>query len=461
MLAATLHQTYSDGMDLEGLIIAWIAWTMSFCAWSTGIWFANRIRSGPLLIVMFVLMLSMILRPPIILLGLDYPIPAAWFNGYEYYTIAAGCLIATIWIILFLGFFVLARAIGAPSRGFLPLVERRLPIGPLSVGTFLVVGLATSLTIFLTIKAGGVAQFQFAVKIDKSLAGLYILRQINTIGLVMSILVLAYFSGKTCTTVAERKIRRHGILFAASLLLLGFANNYAWANRYIIAIALLGTGVMWHLHVKRISLLKAGFLGMGVFAVLQSLRALRFSMFSDVAGRNVDPNFNFWTEISLSLHLQEFDAMLLAIRDVGERFDFREGQDFVNGFLSWIPRFLYPSKEPFDVGLWLRQAYDPTQVNGWPPSIPAAWYVNFGSIGVILGTLISGVVLAIFDAHYRDTRNPWNATMGAMLTLLMAGAGIQTGFPQQIVLTFIPIWLLSLGLRATPRRIAFSRQDYA
>jgi len=448
-------------MNLEGQIIAWLAWAMSFWAWGAGFWIAYRIRSGALLITMSVLMLSMIIRPPIILLGLDYPIPAGWFDGYEYHTIALGCLLATIWIVLFLGFFILARAIGMPRRGLLPLVERPLPITPLSVVTALVVGAATLLTAYLILKAGGLARFQFAVKIEKGMAGLYILRQINTLGIVMSILVLAYFGGKTCATAAERKIRRRGLLFAGTLLFIGFANNYAWANRYTIAIALLGTGVMWHLHVKRISFLKAGILGVSTFAALQSLRALRFAMFSDVVGRDVDPNFNFWTEISLSLHLQEFDAMLLAIRDVGEKFDFRHGQDFINGLLSWIPRFLYPSKEDFGLGQWLRQAYDPTQVNGWPPAIPAAWYVNFGSIGIILGALISAVVLATFDAHYRDTRNPWNATMGAMLTLLMAGSGIQTGFPQQIVLTLIPIWLLSIGLRATPQRIVFSRRSYS
>ena len=145
----------------------------------------------------------------------------------------------------------------------------------------------------------------------------------------------------------------------------------------------------------------------------------------------------------------------------GDKFDFRNGLDFINGLLSWIPRFLYPSKEAFDVGSWLRQVYDPTQVNGWPPSIPAAWYVNFGPIGILLGTMISGMAIATFDAHYRDTRTPWNATMGAMLTLLMAGSGIQTAFPQQIVLTLIPIWLLSIGLRATPQRIVLSRRSYS
>lgn len=444
-------------MNLEGQIIAWLAWAMSFCVWSAGFWLAFRARSGPLLITMLVLMLSLILRPPIILLGLDYPIPANWFDGYEYHTVAVGSLIATVWITLFLGFFSLARAVGMPRRGLLPLVERPLPIGPLLVVTVLVVGVSTLITGYLVLKAGGMAHFQVAVKIEKSLAGLYVLRQINTIGIVMSILVVAYFGGRTCTTAAERKIRRRGLIFATILLFIGFANNYAWANRYNIAIALLATGVMWHLHVTRISLMKAAILAMIAGAALQSLRALRFVMFSEIAGRDVDPNFNFWTEISLSMHLQEFDAMLLAIRDLGSKFEFRYGQDFINGLLSWIPRSLMPSKEGFHVGTWLRQAYDPTQVNGWPPSIPATWYVNFGSIGIVLGTMISGVVLATLDAHYRDTRNPWNATMGAMLTLLMADGGVQTGFPQLIVLALFPIWMLSVGLNVTPKKIIFSR----
>lgn len=442
-------------MDTENLILAWLSWMQSACVWGFGFWFAYRLRSGPLIISMLVLLMSMILRPPIILLGLDFPIPASWFDGREYGTVALGSLFATVWIALFLGFFYLARGIGMPSRGLLPVMRRPLPIATLSIVTVLIVGVSGLITAYLVYRSGGVARFQVAVKLDKSLTGFYALRQFSTLGIVTSILILAHFAGRHPQTALERRIRRRGLVFAGGLILIGFLNNYAWANRYNIAIALLGIGVMWNLHVRRITLVKALILGGIAIAALQSLRALRFDMFSEVMGRDVDPNFNFWQEISLSMHLQEFDAMLLAIRDVGDKFDFRNGADFINGLLSWIPRSLLPSKESYHIGEWLRRVYEPTQVNGWPPSLPGAWYINFGFLGLFLGTLISGVVLAIFDAHYRDRHSPWNVTMGVMLPLLMTSGGVSMGFPQQIVLTLIPIWILAIGLRTRSRKAAF------
>ena len=229
-------------------------------------------------------------------------------------------------------------------------------------------------------------------------------------------------------------------------------SNYLWANRYNIAISVVCMMITWHVYVRKLSFARVLILGGGFLAILQGLRAMRFIFFSDIVGRNVDPNFSFWQEISLSLHLSEFDAMMLALRDVGERFNFRYGADFYNGLLSWIPRSLLPSKESFHIGEWLRQAYDPSQVNGWPPSIPAAWYVNFGILGIPLGAMISGYLFATFDAHYGRRESAWNAVLGVMLVLMMTGGGLSMGFPQQIVLSLIPLWIIALLMRSLGRK---------
>ncbi len=444
-------------MVSEELILAWLAWFISLTVWIAGFWISNRERNAAMLVSMAALFLSMIVRPPIILLGLDYPIPPGWFDGYEYYTVAQGSLFAAAWIFLLVLFYQLAAGIGMPQSGLLPKVRRDLPIAPLIIVTTAIVALAALITVVLVIASGGISSFQVAVKLDKSLTGAYVLRQLSTIGIILSLLLIVHFAQKEHV---EKNVRanRAGLYYGFALLLVGLANNYAWANRYYIAIALLGLGLIWHLNIRRISFLRSIFLLGGVIAALQGLRTIRFALFSDVVGRDINPNFSFWREISLSMHFAEFDAMLLAIRDVGERFDFRAGKDFVNGLLSWIPRFLYPSKESFHIGEWLRQVYDPTKVNGWPPSLPGAWYVNFGLSGILLGTLISGVVLAVFDAHYRNRRSPWDATMGVMLPLLMTGGGVSMGFPQQIVLTLFPVWMISVGLRTVRPRIRIGRR---
>jgi len=284
-----------------------------------------------------------------------------------------------------------------------------------------------------------------------------VVRHIGTLGIILTMVALMAY-GKINIDLPRRHKKSFLFFVSGIFLFLGLFTNFLWGNRYYIALILIGCVFSWHYYVKKLSITKVLTFSIASVSCLQGLRTLRFYLFSETVGRDVMSELPFWQEISLSLHLQEFDAMLLAIRDVGDRFDFRMGADFVNGLLSWVPRFLYPDKETFHIGGWLRQVYEPTTVNGWPPALPGAWYINFGSLGIFLGAVISGWVLAVFDAHYRTASSAWSAVMGIMLPLLMASGGISTGFPQQVFMTVFPLWVLCILVQKTPR-VAISSKD--
>jgi oligosaccharide repeat unit polymerase len=411
-------------------------------------WFLKR-NNITAVAVLIVLASQVYVRPIIFFMGFDEPFPYEFLGGNNWELITMGLLLATAWIVLFsIAHIILYKPL-IPFAPLLPQVNVQINSKILFAIALFTTLLGLILTSKLILSSGSIGNFMFQVKIEKAFAGSYVIRGISIVSAIFSVLSILYYEKKA----KDENIKlRKMVYFSAILFLINLSINYFWGNRYNIAMLTFALGIGWHYYIKRISMVRLIVLVIIAASILQSLKSIRIDVVSSALGRNVNSNHSFWLDISTSLHLSQFDAFILAFRDAGDRFPFREGKDFINGLLAWIPREFYPEKETFYIGGWFRRVYQPETVNGWPITTIGSWYVNFGIFGIVFGSILSGIFASVFDASYRIvSRSYWQAAVAPSMALLMFDGGVGTGFVQNFVLIMIPIYLLSFVLNKTGR----------
>lgn len=431
--------------------IAVIAWALGFSLTATAlsIFWQNARVAG--VAVCMILMVQIYVRPLMFFAGVDSPAPYGWFDDNPWGLMATSLMVAGAWVsVLTVTYLAVWRIL--PQRGLLPQAPTESNMTLIKWAAISVTVLNILFTSLLILQYGGIAPFVFAVKIGKQLNGSYVFREIGTLAVAIS----AY--GLLCSARPAGPDHRskRGTQLMIVLILMNFTVNYMWGNRYNLAILSLALGVAYHYYVRKFTVLEIVSYILVLGGTLEGLKIIRNALVSEVVGRDISSDLNFWYQISASLHFNQMDAYMLALRDAGDKFDFRNGQDFVNGLLSWVPRSILPNKETFQIGGWFRRVYEPLKVNGWPITIIGDWYVNFGAFGIVFGGILSGLVTAIIDAAYRDVRNnPWAAAAGASIAFTMLDGGLDFGFPQRIVLLLIPLWLFTVYLRVfSQKRVA-------
>lgn len=416
-----------------------------------------------------ILLITTNLRQILFFTGLDKPHPQNQFMPTEWELISIANFTLITWLVIVLLSYQINAPLGRliaplfPARDPQPDLERKprgVFIAVLVPFIFSVGGTAALIMAF-----GGFANFTYAVKVSKELQGFYIIR---SVGVLTSILAFyAVLSSMNFHKERRAKLPRTTIVYAI-MVVLTLAATFAWGNRYTLAMIFLGYMMAWHLYVRRLNLIIIVILGASAIALLQGLKLVRLQLVSNVTGNESTVASNIWLNLSLSLHLVEFDALMLALRDAGTLFDFRGARDFVNGLLSWLPRSIYPAKETFQIGGWFRRIYEPWTVNGWPITTPGSWYVNFAIWGIPIGAWISGIVMRGFDTAFRLVKeSAWQASVGPLMALFLIEGGINTGFPQKIFLYFIPLYLVLVWInvlsrkRKSPSTSSFRRINYA
>lgn len=397
-------------------------------------------------VVLIVLGIQVFFRPVLFFFELDTPFPYSHFSEYEWDLLSTAMLVTLLWLMVFKISYIGSYSAVRPLSGFLPRVNNFKSANFMS---FTVLG-ATAASVLITaqfvLQSGSISQFMYDVKVGKEFAGLYVFRQICIIAALFAGFCVVY-AGKL---KQEDKSKAAKLLFTLSLfaLFINFATLYTWANRHYMTMIAIGTLIGWSFYVARISFLKLAIIGFIAVFLLLELKDLRADNFAAARGSEVIRNYSFWLDISTSLHFNQLDAFMLALRDAGNLFDFRNGRDFYNGLISWIPRSILPEREAHNVGAWFRQVYQPTVVNGWPITVMGSWYVNFGVFGILLGSAVSGIVCAIFDNAFRNPfASAWNAVIGAGIALLMFDGGVNTGFVQGFFLVIIPLHILAWLIR--------------
>jgi hypothetical protein len=413
------------------------------------------------LAVLAILIPQVYARPLLFFLGLDTPYPYNYFGETEWGSAALALLITTLWAGLFFASHHIFYQPLKPFRRLLPDVRCAIKPARLLTVAFGVTALGVMLTWMEIAKQGSLVRFIYAVKIGKEMAGSYVIREISVVAAIMCILAIIICVREARTLRSSR--RRWQAWFAFGLFIVNLAFNYAWGNRYNIAMLMAVFGLGWHYSVTRLNLYRVGMYVLLAGTALQLLKGVRNAAVEDALGREIIRGQSFWLDVSTSLHFNQFDAFMLALRDAGELFPIREGKDFINGLLSWVPRAWFPEKETFHIGGWFRRLYEPTKANGWPITTMGSWYVNFGFFGIVAGAVISGMVAAVFDGAYRRAKLlPWHAVIGSGLAFLMFDGGVPPGFVQKIFLLVIPLAALSfvlstrIRLRAKPRHFPMS-----
>lgn len=427
----------------------WLAALIWFCSLLiTGAYLFRLAQADQITGLCVLSMLAAIfhVRPLLFFLRLDSPAPDWLFYDY-WYLVALASAAGLAWIIVF----ILAHALlTLPQKAIaklFPAADARINMKLLIVVCVLLTLFGVAINLSLIRQEGAVEDFIWAVKREKSFSGLYVIRQICVLSALVCLTALIGSARDTLIATPSRR-RQLPIFLGAFLVGLIAANlgaNFMWGNRFNIAMFLVVAIVAYHTYVRKISIAELVVLICLSGALLHSLRILReLIVYSGQSQETVLAQMSFLRGLSFSLHFSEYDALMLVIRDVGNLFQFRQGEDFLNGIVSWIPGFLWEGKpSTFHVGPWLRQVYEPDRINGWPVTVVGAWYVNFGIIGIFVGAMLSGLVVGALDRCYRNSHNnPWHAVLAPAFGLFLFDGGLNTGFPQYLVLYVLPIALL-------------------
>lgn len=397
-----------------------------------------------------------IFRQLIYYFSLDQPYPQEFFNYTEWSLILQANMVCIAWVAVLFASYIAFTPAAHLFTSLLPSGPHFSVEKPRGVWVIVLAPLCFAIvgTLYLVFQSGSIAQFLYDSKVAKDLRGLFIFQEATTVSSILALygFVICLDKEKRGVASITRESMWYFFIIVASMIV-----NYIWGNRYNIALMAVSSGIVWHYWVKNVSLFKAIIYAVLAMVVLEALRNLRGELVSSATGQTFSNYSNPWLSVSTALHFVEFDALMLALRDTGHLFDFRHGQDFINGLLSWIPRSIYPDKETFNIGPWFRRVYQPHIINGWPVTTMGAWYVNFGYWGIFLGAALSGCVLRVFDLAFKGLKNdPWQAVIGVCLAIFMFEGGVNTGFPQKVFLLILPLswascWLRMMNRRAQPR----------
>jgi hypothetical protein len=141
---------------------------------------------------------------------------------------------------------------------------------------------------------------------------------------------------------------------------------------------------------------------------------------------------------------------LTQVARVVEEDGFLEGGTLDYLGVAFIPRALWPEKPTIAKGAWfalrIGQANvmpDGQIVNSINMTIPGELYLNFGWMGVFLGLMLFGAIIAILWSRtdfWRDSRNVLGSAYGYYL--LWIWLGFSLGADLQIIVTLIAMYLV-------------------
>lgn len=417
-------------------------------------------------------------RPLMIVLGLDTPFPETLFfsgNTESAFTTTLLALSAYL-IVLALGILVITRS---RIHGWAPFfVSRDISIIRARRVTLILTVLASLLSAYLVVQYGGVGALINAAKVEKSLAGLYILRTIPAVGAVVA--------AATFLDARKRGAGRTAIIG----LLCAVANAgyvFLWGSRSLVVI--IGAIIILGLQPRKPAWMQRGsgrpvaesgnlegetvttmpkarlnqrprivvrviVTVLLVVAVAGGLRMARDTLTHGEV-QDVYASASIWRQMSLGTNSTYFDAAMLSFRDWPQPYEFRNGEDFVNGTLGVVPRFLWENKpEAIAPGQWFRQVYEPQKVNGWPMGAAALWYLNFGWPGLLVGGLITGLSLGLIAAaQRRKPGNGFNTSVAVVVGIYVLGLGWDSETIMRGILWLVPLWLVVRYIAPPARRV--------
>lgn len=411
--------------------------------------FGRALVRGPRdIVLVFLLVLSQfyVLRPVVLVLGLDGPSPDEQFTTAESAAVLTRTVLGVvIYLVVVLAGVAVVRRSGA--RGWGPFVRGEVDLRRALGVTLLLTALGTAISLALLWRFGGIDGVVTAAKVDKALAGLFFLRAVPALGAIVAV-----------GTYLEARGQRASRMLTSVALVCAFLNAasvFLWGSRSLLVVVaatmVLGlsrrgvrntgwrpSGVgRWQIVVR---LTTAALL---VITIAGGLRMTRDTLINGEV-QDVYAQAGPARQVSLSLNATYFDAAMLAGRDWPAAHDYRYGQDFATGLLGLVPRVLWEGKpDAIAPGVWFRQAYEPEKINGWPMGAAGLWYLNFGVLGLVLGAMLSGLLLGCLSAaQLRRPDNGFNTAVTVAVGIYVVGLGVDSDLLVRCVLWLVPLWLI-------------------
>jgi hypothetical protein len=155
------------------------------------------------------------------------------------------------------------------------------------------------------------------------------------------------------------------------------------------------------------------------------------------------------TQQTLLSRLSTINQLTQVVRVVEED-GFLDGSTLDYLGVAFIPRALWPEKPTIAKGAWFALRIGQANVmadgqimNSINMTIPGELYLNFGWMGVFIGLLLFGAVIAILWSRtdfWRDSRNVLGSAYGYYL--LWIWLGFSLGADLQIIVTLIAMYLV-------------------
>jgi hypothetical protein len=425
------------------VIVPLLAVLTSIVVW---VWVYHSLVHHPLdlmALTLYYLALQLLWRPLVLVVGLDTPFPTELFTAREPENLI---VLGQVVVVLFL------LGLWAGARWLSPLVGPARLLYPMSRGSLsprTLVLLAVALTaaafvatVLLWVRYGGPAGLIQAAKVNRDIVESRGLRSIPMLAALFGI--AAFFSVRRAPLVR---------LLALGLIALNGYLSWTWGARDVpvISVIALVAGSLIFGSVGRRAAVRRGwdwlgdprwrrrFLMVPVLALLLafSLRTARDTvLWGDLA-----PTIEGQSTVrmmAVATNNTFYDSLLLLLDDWPDEFDFRNGQDFIDGTVAAVPSALVPSQAPFvSPAVQLAQTYIDRN-NGFPATAAGDWYVNFGLLGVLLGGLVSGLIARAGQvALRRFLRDPlvWGFSLVFAVRI----------FPGGLWVTSLPKWV-GIGL---------------
>lgn len=405
------------------------------------------------MVLLFVLVFCLFygFRPLMFVLGLDVPYPTELFFPEEMPALLPSTLLA-LCLYLVAAMVGIAAVTRSGARGWAPFfASRETDLRRAMTVTLVLTAVGTVVSVYLMASYGGVGGVIVASKYDKALGGLYALRSVSGVGAIVAV-----------TTFID--LRRQGLpsrSIRAAALVCAFANAFfvfMWGSRgvLIVVAVVLVLGLQSDRRRRPAVPRQRVLVRLLVAVVLVVVAASGMRVARDnLSHGEVQANYassSTWRQAAVGTNSIYFDAAMLSFRDFPSRYPLRQGEDFRNGAVGVVPRFVWAGKPTgIPPGKWFRQVYEPAKLNGWPMGAAAVWYLNFGWWGLPLGGLLSGLVIGLLAAAQR--RRPasgFNTGVAVVAAVFVLPLGWDNQVLMKFVIWLVPLWLLSYYI--APRR---------
>ncbi len=414
---------------------------------------------------------QMIWRPFVIAIGWDRAFPEDLFRARDEEAIIIGAQrMVILWLVCLTVGYALGRALArAPAS---PTLETPLELHVTVLARLMIVFTAVSTvsTLWLWGRYGGFSGLISANKLDKALYDLQWLR---------SFAVLSTFVAGATYLAAVASGRRGLASLALVISVVNGLYSFSWGARDAIAITTFGllagrllfnrnevgaaailpsSAIAWWRRRRRIFrlALTVVLLGTSVFF----LRVTRDSLvFGETLG-SIESQTPA-RQVAVSTNNTSFDTLALLVEDWPDRQEYIGGEQFYIGALSFLPAFLYLPDDGFQPpALLVAQYYKPYRQNGWPMTPIGDWYMSWGTLGVIIGGLVSGGLVRFLQIRLDSfSRNPLVWMLSIVLAVRVMPMGLWANSVARLMTFALPAVLVLMYVRRRRPQPAGSRPE--